>query len=72
MLIVSRLTQHYRKEAARIRLDAKRFTGEDIRHQLLDIADQYERLAESLDLHAANGLLQGKRSGKPLLFRPRG
>jgi hypothetical protein len=50
--------QHYREEAARIRLDAARFTGEGVRRQLLDIAAQYERMADSLDCHAAIGPLQ--------------
>jgi len=44
--------QYYREKAARIRLDAARFTDEKNRQQLLDIAAQYDRLADSLDLHA--------------------
>lgn len=50
--------QHCREEAARIRLGAVHFTAAAIRRQLLDIAAQYERLADSLDLHAKNRLLR--------------
>jgi hypothetical protein len=48
--------QRLRAEPGRIRIGAARFTGEEIRRQLLDIAAQYERLAESLDFHAASRL----------------
>jgi hypothetical protein len=39
--------QLFRKEASRIRRDAERVTGEEIRRQMLDIAAQYDVLAES-------------------------
>jgi len=48
--------QHYREEAARIRIDAARFTDEQNRQQLFDIAAQYDRMADSLDLHAEKPL----------------
>jgi hypothetical protein len=48
--------QHYREEARRIRRDAEGSTTEDeIRRQMLDIAAQYDRLADSADLHAKIG-----------------
>ena len=50
--------QRLRAEAERILIDAARFTSEENRRQLLNIAAQYDRLAESLDLHAASRLLQ--------------
>jgi hypothetical protein len=40
--------QHYREEAARVRLDAARFIDERHRQHLLDIAAQYDRLAADL------------------------
>ena len=43
--------QRYREEARRLRRDAERFTHENMRRQILDIAAQYDRLADSLDLH---------------------
>jgi hypothetical protein len=46
--------QHYRAESARVRLDAARFTDEQHRRQLLDIAAQYDRLAADLE----SGLLR--------------
>jgi hypothetical protein len=44
--------QRHREEARRIRRAAKRITDEKIRRQMLDIADQYDRLAESVELTA--------------------
>jgi hypothetical protein len=41
--------QHFRKEARRIRRDAKRIIDKENRRQLLDIAAQYDRLAEGLE-----------------------
>lgn len=38
--------QHYREDAERIRRDAKRAVDQDVRRQLLDIAEQYEKLAD--------------------------
>jgi len=38
--------QRFRGEASRIRRDAKRITGDKIRRQMLDVAAQYEVLAE--------------------------
>jgi hypothetical protein len=49
--------QQLRAEAERVRLNAEHFAGQEIRLQLLDIAAQYDRLAESLDLHAESRLL---------------
>jgi F0F1-type ATP synthase membrane subunit b/b' len=49
--------QHCREEAARIRDSAERFTDKKIRRQMLDIAAQYDRLAESLTFHVASTLL---------------
>jgi hypothetical protein len=49
--------QRLRAEAERVRIDAARITSGEIRRQLLNIAAQYERLAESLDFHAACRLL---------------
>ena len=43
--------ERYRREAARLHVDAERFTDENMRQQILDIAAQYDRLADSLDLH---------------------
>ena len=48
--------QRYREEARRIRRDVEGSTPEDeIRRQMLDIAAQYDRLADSADLHAKIG-----------------
>jgi hypothetical protein len=41
--------QKYRLEAKRLRLEAESATSPTIRHQLLDIAEQYERLAVLVD-----------------------
>jgi hypothetical protein len=41
--------QRYREEAERVRRDAEHITDQIIRRQLLDIAAQYERLADNLD-----------------------
>jgi hypothetical protein len=41
--------QHYREEARRIRLAAARSTNDNTRQQILDVADQYDALAESLE-----------------------
>jgi hypothetical protein len=38
-----------RDEASRVRRDAERITDEKIRGQLLNIAAQYDRLAESVE-----------------------
>jgi hypothetical protein len=46
--------QRCREEAARLRVDVRRFSDENIRRRILDIAAQYDQLAESLDLHAAS------------------
>jgi hypothetical protein len=54
------MAQHYRKEAARLRADVQRFSDENIRRQIIEIAAQYDRLAGSLDFHAASRLLHSK------------
>jgi hypothetical protein len=41
--------QHYRDLARRIRRDAERATSDEVRRQLLNIAAQYETLAENLE-----------------------
>lgn len=41
--------QHFREEAHRIRSDAEHVTDEMVRNKLLDIAGQYDKLAESVD-----------------------
>jgi hypothetical protein len=41
--------QKYREQAKRVRLEAETTSSPEIRRQLLDIAEQYERLAVSLD-----------------------
>jgi hypothetical protein len=41
--------QHYREEARRIRLAAARSTNDNTRQQLSNVADRYDRLAESLE-----------------------
>jgi hypothetical protein len=38
-------TPHYRKQAEAVRAEAARATYPEIRKQLLDIAEQYERMA---------------------------
>jgi 4'-phosphopantetheinyl transferase EntD len=38
--------QHFRGEARRVRRDAERITGDAIRRQMLDVAAQYDVLAE--------------------------
>jgi len=52
-----RIAQGYREEAARLRADVRRFSDENIRRQIIEIAAQYDRLADSLDVHAASRLL---------------
>jgi hypothetical protein len=42
-------SQKYRDEAARLRLKADLVNDPEDRCQLLDIADQYDRLAATLD-----------------------
>ena len=39
----------YREEARRIRRDAERITDEKTRRQMLDVAAQYDRLADALE-----------------------
>jgi hypothetical protein len=46
--------QRYREEARRIRRDADRFKSESIRRQVLDIAAQYDKLAENLEREPRN------------------
>jgi hypothetical protein len=53
--------QYFRDQAARIRIDAARFTDEMNRQQLLNIAAQYDALAESIDAHAQLGPLRRRR-----------
>jgi hypothetical protein len=53
--------ERYRTEAARLRVDAERFTDENMRQRILDIAAQYDRLADSLDLH---GIIYSLRESK--------
>lgn len=41
--------QHFRDEARRVRRDAAHFTSTEIRRQMLDVAAQYDVLAEGED-----------------------
>jgi hypothetical protein len=44
--------QRYREEARRIRGDAERIADEKTRRQMLDVAAQYDKLAEDLETDA--------------------
>jgi hypothetical protein len=45
----------YRKLAAEVRAEAERVTVAQAKQVLLDIADRYERLADTLDANARRG-----------------
>ena len=45
---VGQTSQHYREEAARVRREAKIVANEEVRLQLLNIAQQYDLLADGI------------------------
>jgi hypothetical protein len=47
---VGQTSQHYREEAARVRREAKIVADDEVRLQLLNIAQQYDLLADSITL----------------------
>jgi hypothetical protein len=47
--VVEKTSLHYHEEAARIRREAKIVASEQVRLQLLDIAHQYDLLADSVE-----------------------
>jgi hypothetical protein len=42
--------RHYRQEAERLRREAETMTNASVRDRLIDIARQYEMLADSIEL----------------------
>jgi uncharacterized protein (DUF2252 family) len=47
--VVEKTGQHYREEAARVRRGAKIVTNQQVRLRLLDIAEQYDSLADNIE-----------------------
>jgi hypothetical protein len=47
--VVEITSRHYHEEAARVRREAKIVANEQVRLQLLDIAQQYDLLADSIE-----------------------
>ena len=48
--VVEKTSEHYHEEAARIRREAKTVASEQVRLQLMDIARQYDSLADNIKL----------------------